>query len=60
MATVETVRGPVDVDELTVTLMHEHLFVLSPDVMRNYGDTWWDEDERVADAIDKPQPERGA
>jgi phosphotriesterase-related protein len=50
---VETVRGPVDVDALGVTLMHEHVFVLTPDVMQNYGDEWWDEEERVADAIAK-------
>jgi phosphotriesterase-related protein len=53
MAVVETVRGPVDVAELGVTLMHEHVFVLTPDVMQNYGDGWWDEEERVADAIAK-------
>src|SRR5436305_2080512 len=51
MPSVETVRGPVDVDALGVTLMHEHVFVLTPDVMQNYGDEWWDEEERVADAI---------
>lgn len=53
MATVETVRGPVDVDRLGVTLMHEHVFVLTADIMQNYGDLWWDEEERVADAIAK-------
>ena len=53
MAAVETVRGPVDVDRLGVTLMHEHVFVLTADVMQNYGDQWWDEEERVADAIGK-------
>ena len=37
MVAVETVRGPVPVDELGVTLMHEHVFVLTPDVMRNYS-----------------------
>ena len=35
--------------------MHEHVFVLTPDVMQNYGDQWWDEDERVADAGRKLQ-----
>ena len=35
------------------TLMHEHVFVLSPDVMNNHGHEWWDEDERVDDAIEK-------
>ncbi|GEL17398.1 phosphotriesterase family protein [Pseudonocardia asaccharolytica] len=53
MATVETVRGPVSIDDLGVTLMHEHVFVLTPDVQQNYGDLWWDEEERVADAIGK-------
>lgn len=53
MAVVESVRGPVELDALGVTLMHEHVFVLTPDVMQNYGHEWWDEDERVADAIAK-------
>lgn len=53
MAVVETVRGPIDVTDLGTTLMHEHVFVLTPDVMQNYGDQWWDEQERVSDAIDK-------
>lgn len=51
MTTVETVRGPVDVDALGTTLMHEHVFITSPDVMTNYGDLWWDEEERVQDAV---------
>jgi len=38
--TVETVRGPVDVAALGVTLMHEHVFVLTPDLMQEgIGDT---------------------
>lgn len=53
MTTVDTVRGPVEVDALGTTLMHEHVFVLTPDVMQNYGDGWWDEEERVTDAIAK-------
>jgi phosphotriesterase-related protein len=51
MAAVETVRGPVELDALGVTLMHEHVFVLTPDVMQNHGHEWWDEEYRVADAI---------
>jgi phosphotriesterase-related protein len=52
--TVETVRGPVDTAELGATLMHEHVFVLSTEHVQNYGDgDWWDEDERVADAVTK-------
>jgi len=54
VATVETVRGPVHVDDLGPTLMHEHVFALSTEHMQNYGDgLWWDEDVRVADAVSK-------
>jgi phosphotriesterase-related protein len=53
MTTVETVRGPVAVDALGTTLMHEHVFVLTPEIMTNYGEQWWDEQERVADAVAK-------
>lgn len=53
MATVETVRGPVALESLGTTLMHEHVFVLTPDVMQNYGEQWWDEQERVSDAVGK-------
>jgi phosphotriesterase-related protein len=52
---VQTVRGPVDVAELGQTLMHEHVFVLTPDVQQNYPEEWGSEDERVADAVGKLQ-----
>src|SRR5512139_2941080 len=47
---VETVRGPLETSRLGVTLMHEHIFVLSPEVQQNYPGEW-NEDERVADAV---------
>jgi phosphotriesterase-related protein len=56
MPTVETVRGPVDLAELGPTLMHEHIFILQPEALQNFGHTfgdYWDEEERVADAIAK-------
>lgn len=54
MATVETVRGAVDVAELGQTLMHEHVFFMSTEYQQNYGPgRWWDEEERVADAIER-------
>ncbi len=53
MPTVETVRGPVDTADLGRTYVHEHIFVLTPDVQQNYPDEWGDEDERVADAVGK-------
>jgi phosphotriesterase-related protein len=59
MSTVETVRGPVELSELGPTLMHEHVFVLDPEALMNYGHVWgagyWDEDVRVADAVEKLQ-----
>ena len=58
-ATVETVRGPVELDRLGPTLMHEHIFVLGVEAMQNFGHFWgehyWDEEVRVADAIAKLQ-----
>ena len=58
-ATVETVRGPVELTDLGPTLMHEHVFVLDPEALINFGHVWgecyWDEEVRVADAIAKLQ-----
>lgn len=53
MAQVQTVRGPVETSELGRTLMHEHVFVLSTEIVENYGGEWWDEQERVDDAVSK-------
>lgn len=64
MSTVETVRGPVATSELATTLMHEHLFVLQPEALQNYGHVWgesyWEEDVRVDDAIAKLRAAREA
>jgi phosphotriesterase-related protein len=58
MSTVETVRGPVETSELGPTLMHEHIFILQPEALQNYGHvfggrSYWDEEERVEDAVAK-------
>jgi len=53
MPTVQTARGPVDTAELGPTLMHEHIFVLTPDVQQNYPQEWGSDDERVADAVSR-------
>lgn len=54
MATVETVRGPVDTAQLGRTLMHEHIFTVSPENVENYGrGAWWDEEARVDDAAER-------
>jgi phosphotriesterase-related protein len=55
--TVETIRGPVELSELGPTLMHEHIFILQPEALQNFGHVWgesyWDEKERHADAVRK-------
>ena len=51
MSTLNTVRGSVDTAKLGVTLMHEHVFVLSTEIIQNSPELWGDEEERVADAI---------
>jgi phosphotriesterase-related protein len=53
MPQVQTVTGPVDTAELGQVLMHEHVFVLTPDVQQNYPEEWGSEDERIADAVAK-------
>jgi phosphotriesterase-related protein len=54
---VETVRGPVDAGSLGATLMHEHIFILQPEALQNWGHAfgpfYWNERERVVDAIAK-------
>jgi phosphotriesterase-related protein len=47
------VTGPVDTAALGQVLMHEHVFVLTPDVQQNYPEEWGSEDARVADAVTK-------
>src|SRR5262245_56923645 len=49
---VESVRGPVPTADLGRTLMHEHVFVLSPESAANWSDEW-DEEPQVAKAIGK-------
>lgn len=49
--TVPTYRGPVDGPELGVTLMHEHVFVMAPELAANHPDfAEWEEERAVADA----------
>ncbi|MCW2776930.1 MAG: putative phosphotriesterase [Frankiales bacterium] len=55
MATVQTVRGPVDSADLGRTYMHEHVFVMDPEITQNHPEEWGSEDDRVADAVGKLQ-----
>lgn len=61
MAQVASVLGPVDTADLGSTLMHEHVFVLSTEILQNYGGEWWDEQARIIDGVQKLQAvvERG-
>jgi phosphotriesterase-related protein len=51
MSHVNTVRGPVEGDSLGRTLMHEHIFVLSPEIEKSAAE--WDESAQQARAVDK-------
>lgn len=53
MPTVETARGPIDTAELGQTLMHEHVFLIDPEIQQNHPEEWGSEDDRVADAVRK-------
>jgi phosphotriesterase-related protein len=54
---VQTVRGPVAAAELGRTLPHEHVLILQPEALQNYGRVWgapyWDEAAGVRDAVGK-------
>jgi len=52
MGQVNTVRGPVDAADLGTTLMHEHVFVRSPEVASNWP-TGWDRASQVAQAVER-------
>lgn len=51
MARINTVKGPIDTAQVGVTLMHEHVFVLSTEIMQNFPEPWGEEEKRVADAV---------
>jgi len=51
MARISSVRGSIDTEQLGTTLMHEHVFVLSPEIMQNFPESWGDEEGRVAQAV---------
>jgi len=55
VTSVQTVGGPVESSALGVTLMHEHVFVLSADVQQNYPQEWGSEQARCEQAVAKLQ-----
>ena len=66
MATVETVRGPVEAERLGRTLPHEHIFILGQETLANFNHRWdapwWDEivesqsDDLPAEPLDSEAP----
>src|SRR5258707_1994841 len=48
---LNTARGAIDTTSLGVTLMHEHVFIVSPEITDNYPAVWGDGAKREADAI---------
>jgi phosphotriesterase-related protein len=55
MTQVETARGPVDTSGLGATLMHEHVFVLTPEITANWPQRSWNgaREERIEEAVAK-------
>ncbi len=51
MAQINTMRGAIASEKLGVTLMHEHIFVLSTEIMQNFPEQWGDEEARIANAV---------
>ncbi|MGE0217249.1 phosphotriesterase family protein [Mycolicibacterium sp.] len=51
MAQLPTARGPIETSDLGVTLMHEHVFIMNPEISQNYPGAWGDESARERDAI---------
>jgi phosphotriesterase-related protein len=51
MPQLQTAKGQIDTGSLGHVLMHEHVFVLSTEIMQNYPEDWGEEEARVTDAI---------
>ncbi len=53
MEKIETARGPVGVEKIGATLMHEHIFVRNPELEQNYKNAYWDDETCIALACDQ-------
>ena len=51
MPLLNTAAGAIDTANLGVTLMHEHVFIMTTEIMANYPEGWGDGAKREADAI---------
>lgn len=50
---IETARGPVEVESLGRVLVHEHVFVISPEIQMNYPEEWIGDEHRISDAASR-------
>jgi phosphotriesterase-related protein len=48
---VNTARGAIKLGDLGVTLMHEHVFIMTTEITQNYPEQWGNEAEREAAAV---------
>lgn len=53
MPQLNTARGALDTADLGVTLMHEHVFIMTTEIAVNYPEAWGDERTRIARAIER-------
>jgi len=51
MPNVNTATGSIETSKLGTTLMHEHVFIVTPEIAQNFPKDWGDEEQRIADAI---------
>jgi len=51
MPNVNTANGSIESAQLGITLMHEHVFIITPEIAQNFPKDWGDEEQRIADAI---------
>src|SRR3954452_21729786 len=47
---IDTATGPIDSADLGRVLMHEHVFIISPEMKDNVPEDWGDDETRLADA----------
>jgi len=51
MPNINTVKGSIESAQLGTTLMHEHVFILTPEIAQNFPKDWGDEEQRITEAI---------
>lgn len=52
MPSIQTATGPIDINDLGRTLVHEHVIIMNTEYNQNYQPDW-DEEARISDAVEK-------